>query len=1576
MIAWQRRINPKYNSEAAGAPQIMRATLEEQVRAGTVSLDDRFDAATQDRLTVALMRRRGLDSWLRGSMTTDQFGTHLAKEWASLPVLHDTYRGGVFIPRGSAYYGGVGANKSRALVSASQVMSVLSGGPVDASGFEPTGTPGSVLSGKLEAAPDASNSPDGLSPALEPLPINLPGQERVPYSNVWQTASAPRAVLQADNDLALAMAPRADTGYRTVEDGGQGGVIADRWWRAFGDEFTDGFIMRAIGSAWDAKGEEWDAQFDPIARLKADGLEANWRQLGMARNEHHYEVLKENLRREGIRQQRRAAWEGSLAQTLGSISSPDAVLSLAIPGGYAVSLAKRGAAVGRAALKIGAMTAAYETAMEAGRARLDPNSTPLDSFARVGIATLMAGVLGGGATWFISSARAASLARQAEQEMGLSMGVAYRTATARTKAGEEIEVMVMESADPAVRKSNEGAWLTEVNGKPVIAVDESRIATRFAEGDRSGGAKSATELAEYEIGVIAAKYARQQEIIAQWVENRSKRIADVDKETRPGVSIANAKTEGTGRQVVNVVKRGASTRREIDKDAIREAILKSENIEIGGQGKGVASVIVETSKWNNPEAVAAFARKILEAGRRSSSRKAFAEKLPKLMKEHLGYDAAAARAARDDARSAEPPPGGVGGGGGGRGGASGADAAGNPDDIQILHRNGVEHLEMFRQRNNRLFRKGWVEIMGMMVDTAYRRVHRRSLTHHARDIADLLASDGKIGRLSDDAGVTLGPSVYMRSKTWKGLVWKLHDREGELYEKYLGFEKNPMVLGFRVNKETARNTASGEKAMKIEEFRRRASVSYITGEPDDVAEINMLASEYRRYFSRFRKEAMMFGVIDPQPSVQAAIAKLQKRRAWMRKQDKKGAEGGKAQEYAEEIARIEKEMEELQGLLHEFAERPSEDYFTRMWLGDAVRENREAFREQILRPWIEQQPWVQVWREGKEILAERIAAALIASDGVVTDAIKAMRQQLADAPATPEWEWVKLSGKQADMEKRLDDAMEAVLQEAEPADLASMRHSSRPAFGRRRQIDIPNSLLLKENNGIADFIETDGMRVAAMYEARMAPAIEFARTFSGQGGKVPAHRGFDARLAKAEEAEKKAWVKAGRDEEAFAEHWMPIKRDLTHLRDAVTNDITRDPNRWDNRTASALRAWSHLGFMGMSALPATQEIGMLVMHFGLKRTLGAVFGKLDRDLSDLMQKGAREMREAGGNMDLMMSSTLAQMHEVGVDSNMGLKIESWMREAANRYFLFNGLAGVSHVLKNMSGALHVTDLTGLIQKVGMGDLTPETVSKLARYGISMKDAQRMAKMPIERHREGGWLPNTNAWPDEDLALKFRAAVSQMTENTIMVATAADRPTISSGVVLIPKGSSRVDRAATKMGLESDGDYWRMQSGLLTLPFGFWNYAMASTSMVMLGGLDEPTNRKLQGIGALVAMGYIVASIRTPESSWEEMTLDDRLMRAIDQSGVMGVLPQYMGVAGGTALGATGQNPFGSAGYGETRMDGVFDVLGAGPSIARNAALGVTGDLESLRWSLPFSNHFALKGMFDSFFDGLERRFGG
>lgn len=106
-------VNNGSPSSAMGCYQIIRSTLDYATKKLKLTGDELFDEALQEKMAITLLRKRGVDKYLNGTMELKDFVTELSKEWASLPK--DTSN--------ESYYKGDGLNK--ALVSHDYVVKAI-----------------------------------------------------------------------------------------------------------------------------------------------------------------------------------------------------------------------------------------------------------------------------------------------------------------------------------------------------------------------------------------------------------------------------------------------------------------------------------------------------------------------------------------------------------------------------------------------------------------------------------------------------------------------------------------------------------------------------------------------------------------------------------------------------------------------------------------------------------------------------------------------------------------------------------------------------------------------------------------------------------------------------------------------------------------------------------------------------------------------------------------------------------------------------------------------------------------------------------------------------------------------------------------------------------------------------------------------------------------------------------------------------------------------------------------------------------------------------------------------------------
>lgn len=115
VMEFQKKSGAQYGSSAIGKYQFMRATLQDLVKRGIVNPEDKFDAATQEKMAMALLEQSGYSDFKSGKISKDQFADNVAKIWAAMPTR-----------TGQSAYAGDGKNKS--LVSRADFMAEIQQG--------------------------------------------------------------------------------------------------------------------------------------------------------------------------------------------------------------------------------------------------------------------------------------------------------------------------------------------------------------------------------------------------------------------------------------------------------------------------------------------------------------------------------------------------------------------------------------------------------------------------------------------------------------------------------------------------------------------------------------------------------------------------------------------------------------------------------------------------------------------------------------------------------------------------------------------------------------------------------------------------------------------------------------------------------------------------------------------------------------------------------------------------------------------------------------------------------------------------------------------------------------------------------------------------------------------------------------------------------------------------------------------------------------------------------------------------------------------------------------------------------
>lgn len=123
VLAAQKGWSKNNGSSAAGGYQFMRTTLVELIAELALRGSQLLDTDLQDRLGFHLLKRRGYQQYVDGTINAVEFGKRLAMEWASFPVLTDCKGAHRQLKRGQSYYAGDGLNK--ALVAPEKIEQLL-----------------------------------------------------------------------------------------------------------------------------------------------------------------------------------------------------------------------------------------------------------------------------------------------------------------------------------------------------------------------------------------------------------------------------------------------------------------------------------------------------------------------------------------------------------------------------------------------------------------------------------------------------------------------------------------------------------------------------------------------------------------------------------------------------------------------------------------------------------------------------------------------------------------------------------------------------------------------------------------------------------------------------------------------------------------------------------------------------------------------------------------------------------------------------------------------------------------------------------------------------------------------------------------------------------------------------------------------------------------------------------------------------------------------------------------------------------------------------------------------------------
>ena len=775
-----------------------------------------------------------------------------------------------------------------------------------------------------------------------------------------------------------------------------------------------------------------------------------------------------------------------------------------------------------------------------------------------------------------------------------------------------------------------------------------------------------------------------------------------------------------------------------------------------------------------------------------------------------------------------------------------------------------------------------------------------------RDTA-LLSGDSGILHNLHKFGMKIGASVYQKSATKNGEWVKVHDTLMGLYQQEykLGPQMFPDVDVRTATQKIQKFTGKQSKTYYewITEVNRRRILKEKPKSDAERQAIAQIDEYYKTWSDRLTETGMLGG--EKFYTQQVAWRDLQLKgyeKQLVDAQNILDAPSGtytnkQIQKAQRQVEFKTKRIEELRTKISELEQEqqflrdsdfmpPNEDVFNpRYWDLDAINADRDRLFN-ILFDWYKNNPRAFVFDEAQNKYIQKT-----------------------------------LSGKTSDIEKRVNDTIDTILGRRD----VTQEEQSHFGVGkskslRHREIDIPNSL-------VVDFIETNPINVMKTYNARIAPMYEFNNQFG---------RPIDDVI----EDHRIMMIDKGVDDKQINAHL----RDFRHLYERVTGKVLRDPNSWDQTTATVLKDLAMLNYLGTAGLATLPDFAKIMMEHEIGAVAKGLFGVLN---DSKVRLSAREARQAGEAIEILQGDAHLRLTEYMNNNPLN---NGFMSKARSGFFMLNGLAPMTNIFKRFDAIMRGHTLIDYSMKLTKGlnsDGKPAKITKqeqeyLTRYNIDYDDALKIAESAWEKTEAGLYLPNSSQWTDVKVTQNFREAMNSGIMNTILMGTPADKPIAVDGVFYIPI------HVARKFNMTEDPKfkgYARVENGLLGLPFQFMSYSFAAANKITASLAQGQVKNRTVAVLASLGLGYMSLSLKQPDFVMDKMSFSDKLARSFDTSGIASLYSDLFYTAMNTSLAVGGPN----IGLGiinpkfpqeENALDALTGIAGAGPSYAVDVSRAV------------------------------------
>jgi len=483
---------------------------------------------------------------------------------------------------------------------------------------------------------------------------------------------------------------------------------------------------------------------------------------------------------------------------------------------------------------------------------------------------------------------------------------------------------------------------------------------------------------------------------------------------------------------------------------------------------------------------------------------------------------------------------------------------------------------------------------------------------------------------------------------------------------------------------------------------------------------------------------------------------------------------------------------------------------------------------------------------------------------------------------------IYLSTDPAKIKERVDKTFEKITEEARLFDAENFggfhagRSGAKPLMSRK--VDIPN-------RDVTEFIEMSSEFLMRNYYTRVAPKVELAKNFGDSH--------LDNFMDQAEIRLITRHLKKESDR-------TDIRKMLNYFedeRDKVLNIFNlEDPSGLSKRSASFLRDWGSLAFMGKVIFSAQVDMARPIANNGFYQTFKD--GRLPKFLFNLGQykRAIAEVKYFAPAAEMTMGSARKRWWESGGQVGYGRTqlgrlfdkvLGQPFHKAQGPFYIANLLAPWTVLWKDFQGIISAHRLIEDSLLVSKGLADEFKLTRLASYGIDKKTAKLIASMPHEM-LDGLYVPNSGKWVNYNGGLqathKFRQALYGDINRTIITPSAADQFNLMHGVFRIhdEKIAGKWDNPLGKwFGFTKTERGGKISNSYMGLPFQFFSWAVAANRKLLISGLQGREMNAMSGIVAMITFGMMGDYFKNPRY-WSQKPLEEKIIRGVELSGVLGL----------------------------------------------------------------------------------------